>query len=80
MFSEPPNKTQPQYTEELVAKALWCEDVYEEHDLNKVFIKRLDMDIRQSMRGYWASRESASLYNLAFHPTSLLKLQGGRQG
>lgn len=80
MFSQPPNKTLSQYAEELVAKALRCGDVYKEHDLNEIFIEGLDKSIRRSMRGYWASRETASLHGLAFHATSLLKLNGGQQG
>lgn len=77
MFSQPSNKTTSLYAEELVAKALRCGEVYGEHDLNLFFIKELDKSIRQSMRGYWASRKSPSPYDVAFHATSLFKLQGG---
>lgn len=49
------NKTQSRYAEELVAKRLRCENVYEELDLNEIFFKRLDKSIGQNMREYWSS-------------------------
>lgn len=80
MFTQPPNKTPLQYVEELVEKALRREDVYGKHDLNEIFIKRLDKSTKKTTRCYWDTRQSVILLDSAFHATSLLKLQGGRQG
>lgn len=56
MFSQQPNLTSPQYANELAGNALRCENVYEDHDPNVIFIKRLDEFICQSMRGHRGSR------------------------
>lgn len=53
---------------------------YEEHDLNEKFTKWLDTSIRQSIGGYWASRQRASLYDSASHATLPLKLEQNRRG
>lgn len=50
-----------------------------EHDLNQIFIIALATSIRQSTRGYWASRKCVNVNDLAIHVTSLLKLQDGQQ-
>lgn len=55
MSSQPPNKIPSQYVEELVAFKLWCGDVYEEQDINEIFIEELEKSIRQSKGGYWPS-------------------------
>lgn len=52
----------------------------EKYDPNAILMKGLKRSIRQGMRGYWNSKKSASLHDLAFHATSLLKLHGGQQG
>lgn len=42
-------KTTLQYEEKLVAKALRCEYVYEQHDLNEIFTDALENSIGQRM-------------------------------
>lgn len=51
MFFQPPNKNPMQYAEEQVTKATQCDDVYDGHGLNDIFIKELDNCVRQNMRG-----------------------------
>lgn len=75
-FTQPPNETFLQYVNELVATAVRRENLYGKHDMNDIRIKELDESIRQTMRGYWDSRQLAILHDLAFHSTSLLKLHG----
>lgn len=58
MFSQVPDKPLSKYPEKLVAKTLCCGDTYEEHDRNEIFIERLRKFIRNSMGGYWDSRQS----------------------
>lgn len=64
----------------MIAKALQCGDVYREHDMKRIEIKRLDKSLRQRMRCDRASQKSASLHDLPFHATSLFILQGGWEG
>lgn len=45
VLSYPSNKTPLQYAKEQVAKKLWREDVYEEHDLKEIFIRGLNESI-----------------------------------
>lgn len=78
-FTQPLNKTPSQDAEKLVLKALRSGDVYGGHELEEIFIQKLDKSIRQCLRGYWGLRQLATLHDLAFHATSLLKLQGMKQ-
>lgn len=64
MFTPLPNTTPSQYVEELSGKVTRCRDVYEKHDLNKIFITELEKSNRQSTRGSSATRQSASLHDL----------------
>lgn len=94
MYTQPPKKNSWQFAEALVGKAFRHGDVYEEDDLNEIFLKRLNMSMRKSVRGYWATHQSASPQDLEFHGTTLLaislsvpltflkalKLQRGRHG
>lgn len=64
-----------QHAEELVAKTLRCEDVYGKYALNEMVIEVLDMSIQQSMVQCWGANKETTLQHLAFHATSLLRLQ-----
>lgn len=66
-------------SKKLAAKALRCEDVYEKHDINEIFIKEIEKSIQQSMRWYCVSSQSPSLQNLAFHVSSFLKFKSGQR-
>lgn len=79
MFSHPPNKTPLQSAKELLAKEFWCGDEYGDHDLDVIFIRRLDESTRKIMKRYWALLKSASLHDVAFYATLLHKLEGGQQ-
>lgn len=50
MLSQPPNKNLSQYGKESAAKELRSEDVYEELDLKKIFIKQPHEFFRRCMR------------------------------
>lgn len=75
MLLEPPNKKPKQYAEEPFFEVFWCGVVFKNHDINGIFTKGLTKSIRRSVNGYRASLESASLHDLAFHATPLVKLQ-----
>lgn len=67
-----PSRMKPfQYAEEVVAKTLQCEDVYEECTLNEIFIEGLDTSIRHCMRYYLEKNKHTNFHGLAFHTTSL---------
>lgn len=72
--------TLTELNEILLAKAHQSEKLHEMHDLIEFFFYRLDMTLRRSMRGYWASRKTASFHDLAFNATTFPKLQGGLKG
>lgn len=42
LISQPPENKSLEFTEEQVAKALYCSDMYEDHDLNEKFIKEFN--------------------------------------
>lgn len=73
MFLYKPNETPSLFTEELVAKTFCCADVHKEQYLNKIFTKGLEKFIRQSLRGYCPTQKTASVHDLDFNATSLLK-------
>lgn len=64
-----------QRTEELVARILHCREVYEEQELNKIAIMRLEKSITKIMREKLVYGKKTSFYGLAIHTISLLKLQ-----
>lgn len=68
--------TPSQYAEGLVTTFLRCRDVYAKYALKQIFIEDLDTSNRHNVREYWNSEKEASLYDLASHFTSLLRLQG----
>lgn len=80
VVAKSPNKTPLKCAEKFVARAFRDGDVYEEYDLNEIFMKGLDTSIRQSIKGYKASGQSASLNGVAFYATLLLKLYCEQQG
>lgn len=61
-------------------QALQYRDVYVKQELNEIFVDRIHKSIRWSMISYSTSRKMTSRHDLAVHATSILKLQGGRQG
>lgn len=63
------------YAEELESKTFLCEEVYQKCIFNLIFIKGLNVSILHSMQEFWDSKKDASLHNLAYHATSLLRLQ-----
>lgn len=77
---QPLNKTPSQHTEELMVETLRCGDFFNEQDLGKIFSKRLEKFIRQFMREKCSMRKVAGFHNLAFHASSLLKLQYEHKG
>lgn len=77
MFTQSPGMTTARYAEKLIRKPFQCGDIYEEQERNETFIRGLNKSIRHSMRGYWPSKKSASLQDLAFYAPSLLNFQRG---
>lgn len=67
MFTHLSNKTPSQCAKTLVAKALFCNDVYEELYHNDIFMNGVIDSVRKRLREYWISRQSVSLQDLAFH-------------
>lgn len=74
-LAQPSGRKPSQYVEELVKKTLRCRDVYEKYALNYIYIEGFDSSICHSMREHWEGKKKASLQDLAFHATSLLRLQ-----
>lgn len=79
LFTQQPNKILFQHAEKLVAEALRFEDVYENYDLNQIFIEGLGESRKQSTRGYCAYRKFAGLLDLTFYVRLLLKLHVDQQ-
>lgn len=80
MSTKPPSRTASQFAEVLVVKSLRCGDVYQKHDLNETFMKRIDKSISQYMSVCWALCQSASLHDMALHAVPLSKVEWGQEG
>lgn len=59
-----------------MTKTLYYRNVYEEYALDEILIENIDASIPDSLREYWGNKKIKNLQNLAFHATSLLRLQG----
>lgn len=75
-FAQPSSMTPFQYDEELVKTPLCWGDVWEEWALIKILIEDPDASTRHSMHEFCSIKKDANQHDLAFHATSLLRLQG----
>lgn len=78
-FIKHPNKTLSQDVEDLVATTLHFGDADEKKNFNEIIIMRLDKSITQSMKRHLTTPKAASLQDLAFHATALIRLQRGHK-
>lgn len=71
------NKTLIEHAEPLLAKALNCDRVHNEHDLKGSFIEAIQDSIYHSMHSFSGANKLATMQDLERHVTSLASPQNG---
>lgn len=76
-FNQPAGHSAVKFAQALWKKGLCCKPVYDAYGLMETFIGGIRLKVRESVRGRWANKDSASLQKMSFHALSVAIVESG---